>query len=250
MKITLYLEKDDNEIYGLRCSDLFDSFWEGKLIFHDVFEHWFENNHKYFKGDYAHNRAGEIVAYGALYYYISELGLSNRIGRFNIDDTLVNDHYYSIVEAFEDKFDRYGELQLMCNVPKFRESIGTLYDAASILWNKLKENIDVQRLYASGYNKSKLRKLYHYGYNLARRLVPYNYDNQQVLYNFIDSWNKFTKRIDAEDLYNLNYHEAVFNITRRKGIINWTCRFNSYDKSVLITPRNIKHLFIDDFYYD
>ncbi|NJL78548.1 MAG: hypothetical protein HC917_06315 [Richelia sp. SM2_1_7] len=250
MKLKLYLEKDDTGYYGLRCSDLFNSFWEGKLIFHDVFEHWFEDTHKYFKGKYAYNISGEIVAYGALYYYVEELGLNNRVPYCNLDKLLVKDHYYKIVEAFKDNYYRYGELQLMCNVPKVRKSIIELDNAASELWNQLNETIDIQKLYAAGYNKAILRRLYHYGYNLAKRLVPYDYNNQEVLYNFICDWNRFTERVRAEDLYSLNYCDAVFNITKRKGIVSWTCRFTDYNKSILITEKNIKHLFIDNFYYD
>src|SRR4051794_4205956 len=57
----------------------FNAGWGKVMIFHDVFEHWFEKRHKYFKGDYAMNIAGEMVAMGAMWYFFNELGIDNRL---------------------------------------------------------------------------------------------------------------------------------------------------------------------------
>jgi len=62
-KITLDLKEDEaTGIIGFipsTCEE-FNSFTDAIGLFHDVFEHWFENHHKYFKNEYACDRSGEL----------------------------------------------------------------------------------------------------------------------------------------------------------------------------------------------
>ena len=50
----------------------FDPIWDGEFIFHDVFEHSHEGK-KYFRGSHFLNIGGEMVASGALYYFLEDL---------------------------------------------------------------------------------------------------------------------------------------------------------------------------------
>lgn len=71
----------------------FNAFWGGIGIFHDVFEHWFEGKHKYFKDEYAFNVGGEMTAMGAAMYYYYILGIRERdfnSNHINFDQKAIN----------------------------------------------------------------------------------------------------------------------------------------------------------------
>ena len=69
----------------------FNAMWSGTMFFHDVFEHWHEYQHKHFLGKNAMNVGGEMAAMGAMYYYINELGIHNRLSssRYNTDGDIM-----------------------------------------------------------------------------------------------------------------------------------------------------------------
>ena len=75
------------------CS-LFKPFYRPRQIFHDVFEHNFEERHPYFTGNHAFQKEGEIAAMGAWYYYGTRLELSRALAfTRNIHDceTVINE---------------------------------------------------------------------------------------------------------------------------------------------------------------
>lgn len=80
-KITLNIREDEaTGIIGFipeGCED-FNSFTDSIGLFHDIFEHWFEGKHKYFKDEFKCDRSGELVAMGACYYFYNELGIHSR----------------------------------------------------------------------------------------------------------------------------------------------------------------------------
>ena len=65
----------------------FNSAWDSRMIFHDVFEHYCEFRHPWFQGDNAMNVGGEMFAMGHMIYYVDTLGLTERSYNTN--------HFYS-----------------------------------------------------------------------------------------------------------------------------------------------------------
>lgn len=254
MKVKLYLEKDDNEYYGLRCNKVFDSFWSGTGIFHDVFEHWFENNHKYWFGDVAYNRSGEIAAMGAHIYFMEEMYISNRytFNRHSTYENALRENLYPIQETLKyTGEDFYGESKLMHNIP-YQNPVdnSSLENLIEALVEQIKDSPGDSE-FKKQYNFSNISRLKRWGYNQAKKLVPNNGTNTQILYNFIESWENFCNRISAEKLFNLNVDYFEFTITKERNIVEWEVEVvNKYieGKDLIINSENIDILHLEDFY--
>lgn len=159
-KVRLKLFKDNNATgdYGVlpvQCEEQVDfiPFWNGTGIFHDVFEHWFEDIHKYFRNDYAFNQIGEICAMGACSYYWNDLGIYNREinpkSIYTFNQGISSNCKAPIKEAIF-----YGNSYtptLECNIP-YQQSPGSycLNEILEDIWYSLKEAKD------KGYNVIKI----------------------------------------------------------------------------------------------
>lgn len=215
----------------------FNAFWDGIGIFHDVFEHWFEKEHKYFQGDYAMNVGGEMAAMGASSYYYHILGVYNRpLGNHDFGDAIRATTFVEVQDAIQDGgYTRFGK-QLLSNVP-----IQSKLDNSELeyqifqYWQDVKKLTIDERLYepedAIEYKKSvtfrKIADLHRYGHRMAERLVPDNNHNRMVLVDFIDYFNDFCKRYNAEDLY---AHFSTLEISLYKnsiGEISWKAKLCS-----------------------
>ena len=100
-------------------NNAFNAFWNGMGIFHDVFEHWFENEHKYFMGDNAMNVGGEMAAMGAMWYYYAELGVHNRMNERSFhspSDSMRMTTESMIQESIQCGYNQFGNT-LECGVP-------------------------------------------------------------------------------------------------------------------------------------
>ena len=219
MRVKLKLFEDDNGMYGLapdKTIESFDAFWRGATgIFHDVFEHWFEKEHKYFRGSYAMNIAGEVAAMGALAYYVYELGIGEKRshdGRnFFDEDDIVRQTLYDMMEAMKSGNSNYGNT-FECRVPYQKKVDSALLE--SIIqkhWTKIslykRGKCDTyctptEREVAINYRKTvqlwKLKRLYRWGYRMAERKIPNTYENLEMIQRFITYWNNFTKSHSAE----------------------------------------------------
>lgn len=247
MKVELLFFRDDaNGEYGIAHSNAidegFNAFWTGIGIFHDVFEHSHEGKHKYFKGDYAFNVAGEMAAMGSCFYYYNELGVYNRMsGNYyfkgtdrNIIDsgmTLAHENIYSGCGNFGYELRTKIPYQKPLNTNYFDEVVNDSYaeEIERVKFNgdwqlnqyDRQEELDQSRSYKKSCTWSKVLRIHRYGYRMAQRLVPDNWENRDTLVNFINYWNDFTKKNSAEDMF--NYFQGItFNITKHKGCIKWT----------------------------
>ena len=82
MEVLLRFFQDDRTgEYGLAHENSldrgFNAFFNNGL-FHDIMEHYFEDIHPMFSGEYAFNYSGEIAASGHMLWYVHGLGLSDR----------------------------------------------------------------------------------------------------------------------------------------------------------------------------
>jgi len=270
-KIELTFFQDDaNGEWGLTHKDTFDNsygssfnaFWSGMGIFHDIFEHSHEHQNKYFRGDYAMNIGGEMAAMGAMWYYIDQLGVYNRLNNNSIyspGDIMRKSTEDMVQETIEYGGGQFGSV-LESNVPKQRPTENNeLEYQISEYWKKVKgfnpEKNDTEIEYCKQYKNSvsfrKIADLHRYGYRMGERFVPDNYDNQTTLTDFFNVWETFCKNHPAEEMKN-NFRDVTFNIYKENDRITWKAIFHSADrfstKDATITAKNIGHFSIEDYW--
>ena len=261
-KTILELKQDLNiGEYGLsplNVSDLeiFDSTWSGIMVFHDVFEHWFEETLDYFKGENSCNVSGEVVAMGALSYYYDTLGLPNRLKvntNYSHEELIISTTQGFIEDAIMHDSFQYGET-FNSIIPTQEESYSDFLE--SIIdehWSQIEElepQSEEGKIYKQSLSKEKLANCYRFGFELASKIVDDKFQNTNTLYEFIEFWDTFTKNTSAEDLYSMSYETFEFTINEVDGFIQWECLIESYDKTVEINSENLnEYINIKDFYY-
>ena len=265
--VKLRLFEDNNTgIYGLahdnaiEVDNPFNAFWDGIGIFHDVFEHWFENVDENFKDQFAFNVGGEMAAMGACVYYYFTLGIYNRL----IDNT-----YYSFIdqcrfttendiqESIESGYCRFG-YTLESNIKKQSfvdcSDLELMIDEYIDQVKKFKVgkscHHDEEKEYAINYKKSvtkrKIKDLHRWGFRMAENLIPDNNQNQEILINFIEFWNSFCKQNDAKELSNY-FDMLTFEIYKdNDDIVSWEATFNSadtqYNRDYTITSNHTEYV--------
>lgn len=242
-KVRLLFSEDDNTgEYGLvieKCQE-FNSFWNGIGIFHDVFEHWFEDVHPYFRGDNFQNVGGEVAAMGAMCYYVYGMSVMNRpIGR-TFRPVLEDIKMTAISEIQEGIYGGYSNFgsSLECGVP-YQRSTHNAYLESLIedAWYDIQHNTKVgegcnnhiedlrrSRDFRKSVTLGKLQRLFRWGYYSAKRLVPENFHNTQVLSDFITYWDKFCKSCEAETMSRV-FRWVDFTISVKNKELSWTAEF-------------------------
>jgi hypothetical protein len=263
-----FFQDDANGEWGLCHTDTqdsnygngFNAFWGGLGIFHDIFEHSHEHQNKYFRGDYAMNVGGEMTAMGAMWYYYETLGMYNRLnsnGYRSPADMMRETTESEIQEALYSGYCQYGN-ELLSNVPKQRPTEnGELEYQIEKMWKQVKEapikcTDEQEREFAIAYKNSvsfrKIADLHRYGYRMAERMVPDNWDNRTTLVDFMNVWDKFCKDNTAEQMQNY-FRYVTFKIYKENDRISWTVTFegNGYDvKDVKLNADNIKYFSLED----
>lgn len=264
-----FFQDDANGEYGLCHKDTqdsnygngFNAFWGGLGIFHDVFEHSHEHQNKYFRGDYAMNVGGEMAAMGAMWYYYNVLGMYNRLNAngYNAPGDMMRETTHSeIKEALYSGYCQYG-YTLESNVPKQRPTDDSeLEYQIEKMWKETKDAAikctdEQERDFAIGYKRSvtfrKIADLHRYGFRMAERLVPDNYDNRTTLVDFMNVWDAFCKSNSAEDMQN-NFSGVTVKLYKENDRISWKATFHSKDrysiKDVTVTANNIQYFCIED----
>jgi hypothetical protein len=270
----VFFEDNANGEYGLAHKETYDqnqgngfnAFWNGIGIFHDVFEHSHEFTNKYFRGDYALNVGGEMTAMGAMYYYIDEMGVHNRLregtswrghGEIMRESTLSEVH-----EAISSGYCNYG-YTLESNVPKQKPVENGEFEyqleayARRVKELPLSDYDQQEKEFGRNYKQSvtfrKIADLHRYGYRMAEKLVPNSHDNYATLCTFIEFWNVFCKRNAAEDMQR-NFRGLTVKVYRdENGLIDWKGVFHSADKYavkdvVIKSDRNPEHFSIEDYW--
>lgn len=268
VKLTFFCD-DGNGEWGLTHKDTYDdyngsgfnAFWGGMGIFHDIFEHSHEHQNKYFRGDYAMNLGGEMAAMGAMWYYVDQLGMYNRLrdGALYTKGQMMKETTLSeCKDAIYSGYYRYGDT-LLSNVPKQRPTEnGELEDQLQDFWKEIKEypvecTDEQEREFAINYKQSitfrKIADLHRYGYRMAERLVPDNWDNRQMCVDFFNVWNDFCAKYTADEMRGY-FKDVTFKLYKENDRITWKAIFYSADKfsykDVTLTPENIGRFSIED----
>lgn len=269
----LFFEDEQTGEWGLAHEETysgnesFNAFWNGIGIFHDVFEHSHEYTNKYFQDHYAMNVGGEMTAMGAMYYYQYTLGIGRK--------RLFNPNWYGneydlmrittqdmIQEAVNYGYTNFGRV-LNSNVPKQSPiDDGEFEYQIEKYWKECKtfhykddySNVD-EKNSSEAYKKSlsfrKIADLHRYGYRLAEKFVPKNWENRETLIEFIDLWNDITKVNSAEDLAQ-NYKGINFYIYKEKDKIYWKAKMLSkYPQEIediTIKKESNKYISVKDYY--
>jgi len=268
-KVELVFFNDDaNGMWGLAHksthddNSAFNAFWNGTGIFHDVFEHSHEKEHKYFQGDYAMNVGGEMAAMGSMFYYIDELGISNRLrNNYHGNGVVMRESTLSDVqEAISSGYCNYG-YTLESNVPKqrpidngeFEYQLGEYYNQVKKF--EVSDNSEQETEFSKGYKESvtfrKIADLHRYGYRMAERLVPNKYDNRTTLSTFIAFWNDFTQKNEAETLQN-DFDGLTFYLYKdENGFVSWKAILEArypMDCNNAVITENTKHFSVEDYW--
>ncbi len=184
----------------------FNAFWNGIGIFHDVFEHWFEDKHKYFSGEHAFNVCGEMCAMGAAFYYYNMIGSSralNPYGDFN--DAIMRTTIDMVHEAVSYGYCDFGaELKTKIPNQKRIEEFGIEYYLDKYIKKAKKfevgtEDYERGERFKNSVSFSSIANPHRYGYRMAEKLVPNTQNNFNTLSGFIKFFNDFCKGNTAEE---------------------------------------------------
>lgn len=201
--------------------DGFNAFWDGRGLFHDVFEHWFELEHPLFQGESAMNIGGEMAAMGAMWYYFDELRLYDRqsvsarqFGGWD-GNVMRRSTESEILEAIGSGYCNFG-YELISAVKRQKPTDNSeLEFQIDMYWNNIQDyKRDVrgeqEKEFADNYRKSitksKIANLHRWGYRMAAKLIPHNSENRCTLSEFISFFDTFCKANKAEEIARLcNY---------------------------------------------
>lgn len=216
----------------------FNAFWTGIGIFHDCFEHYFEGNTKPFVGDDAYTIWGEVAAMGAALQYVTELGVYNRKlnNRWHIRDSI----FGTVYDMFQDA--EYNKLEI-----GYAESMGFPLTKCPVKYQKPNDiDYNWQDVVGNGFRtircpeqyKQDIKNTMRWGSKLANKLyfkeMPW----------LIDELNRFTKEIEAEELYNMyiTQIEFKFKVIRHKLIYS-KVKFNTVNKWFNLKNFNLELLY-------
>lgn len=213
----------------------FNAFWNGIGTFHDVFEHWFEKEHKYFKGEAALNVGGEMTAMGAYFYFVEEMGIYKRTPKnswYSNGALMRNTTESEVVEAISQGYCNFG-YTLESNVPTQRPCNNSEldYQCDELYKNAMKAELpeenefeygeyEAAKTYKESVTLSKIRNLHRYGYKMAEKMFPDNWQNRNTLNEFIEYWDNFTANNEAEELANI-FKGITITVRKKAGKLSW-----------------------------
>lgn len=234
----------------------FNAFWNGIGIFHDVFEHSHEYTHKYFKGDYAMNLAGEMAAMGAYTYFVHELWVRNRPPQSNwhLTDPIsqaINTTFGYVQETTHSGYVDFGDTLDTCIPYQRPVEDANLEGLIDEYWEKIQgltihttepEELAYAKQFLKSLTKRKIADTHRYGWRMAQRLAP-SYDCRDTLVDFIDLWTAFCKENNPQKLaYHIRGIE--FNLYRcNGGLLDWEATFIGHEREkIKANQKNLLHL--------
>ena len=240
-KVEFDLEQDEvSGIWGLMPRDCkageFNAFTDGIGIFHDIFEHYFEEKYPRFSGASSYSTLGEVAALGHALAF-KDLGVNSRETKrsiYTLEDSLMFDIEELCRQTAEDSTVYKGT-----DVPFSYYSLSKvdhLFEGWYIL-----EQLDVLKLrlkemfpdksakeFKDILNVSKAKQAFIWGYVQVAKF--YNADHSYDLSEFITEWMKFTESIKWE--YIADFIESVYiTVEFDKTRIFWTATFNRHTES-------------------
>jgi len=235
--VSLKIFQDEGGNFGASHKDTyqngFDAFWSGRTIFHDVFEHWFENKHEYFINKCAMNRSGECAAMGAALYYYNELAVHSRALNSRSIYTFEKMTQLENELAIKDSLMRSSDFgnKFESIIPNQDECNSALEYGVDDLWENVRnyqktieiddEDKESTTIYRNSLTKAKVRNAYRWGYNMAENLIPNEAGNNIVMEDFITFFDDFCKNNEAECMLEA-FSGLVINIYSEKNKFNET----------------------------
>lgn len=246
--LTVKLEVTNNDEatgeWGLRHAgnDEFNTFWSAIGICHDVFEHSHEGLYPYFSGKYENNVAGEIVAMGALTYYLDnfyQYAFRRRPepGYYSVEQSIVATTQDFMEEGFEYGGTNYFYEGLVHNVP-YQKPIDS-YLLTSVINEHSYKIEECREKYPKAHEllktvrESDLKRLYRFGYNYYSKIVPWSEQNEETLCKFYDFWETIINCYTAEefgnscsyvivDIFHNSNKDIVWEINFRNDYTGWS----------------------------
>lgn len=248
-EITLRLGEHYSGAYGAAPIDLwedFDAFWGGNGgIHHDVFEHYFEETHPYFRGQYKANVLGEIAASAHMWYFQNILCCNRRnmSGGWMSNEDMIQETFSYLLDNCRGS-NNFGD-ELYCNIPYQRPTNNPgLEDFIKSYLEKFpklhpdREDMgrycnDAHYGQAMRYYKTvtpeKIRSAIRWGYRMAEKSCPNTNANRREMDEFIAYWDDWCKEYSAERISHF-YDRIQFKVWLKDKTIQWTCRFrDNYD---------------------
>ncbi len=222
----------------------FNSFWDGKMMFHDVFEHYFEEESIYFRGSYAGNIVGEMAAAGHYAYYFQMFGWEFLDKRLYGDPSrqyhvIRNFTRGEVLNAIDGGYSSFGSV-LLCNLPYQKDTCDCNFEfeiddyiceiqSTPVVTTDPDERRDAT-IFKESCKPSYFRRAHRWGYHQAKKIFPENEwkHNKKVVLDFIDYWQRFCKDTSAEEMMSM-YKYLEFTITTVKGKTNWKANFISHE---------------------
>jgi len=243
--VKLELTQDEDGTWGLLPDGSddygFNSFWTGVGIFHDVFEHYFEMENKYFMGDYAFNIGGEIAAMGHLAYYKTHFDISKRSSRYIDDQSLIDTTFDHDFFYGHKDYPDFGDI-LMSKVPRVRKSlpygVENLINEHHYRVKEIELKTEAVIRYKKSFTYGKIRDLYAWGFNRASKIIPRSDENRPFINEFCEYWDNFCKKYTPEELeYGVN--AFVFRVYPGEKA-RWTVKVQLKENYELISMNKFK----------
>lgn len=246
-------------------SDGFNAFWDGRGLFHEAFEHWFEHKHPHFLGEAAMNIGGEMAAMGALWYYFDELGVHSRQQPGNIHwfgDSMRRTTEDMVTEVLNEGYCQFGQV-LVSEVPKQRPTDNSELECQlDLYWNNVKgHKVDkwgharddkrakeMAAIYRKSLSKRKIQDLHRWGYRMASELVPNHYENRETLSEFITFWDKFCKNNRAEEIAQVCNYLTIKLFRDEDERVTWKAYLTGQPGTGIHELEVTEHFSVEDLY--
>lgn len=189
----LFKEDEAYGLWGLVPEPMqytFNSFWNIQGLFHDVFEHWFEQILPIFSGNNSNTIYGECAAEGMKAFFYGDLGVNMfREGYTGpvifTEDVIPHINNYLIEDEAEYEM---KSIHLPTIKPMRSYSVSNALSEIEYILN----GYGMKKANRKGLKMSCFRNAYWYGYRLADKLFG-RYDPKEVyvkLTDFIEDWYK------------------------------------------------------------
>lgn len=242
--VTFDLTEDENMGgYGLlqdivndnNSEGLFQVNWTTRMLFHDLFEHYFEGRGKFsFRNMF--NIQGEMYAMGHFSYYQEYYQVFNNKSIHTDCDTAVHTTWYELLESFQDNCQSFPSNIISIPYQRPIESC-FLSEVEFIYLKNLKDFTTKQKLKYNITDRNVI-DLHRLGYKKAKSILPYSSDNYWMVKEFLEYWDKFFKN-DAEQLYYyINKIDFVVDGPPLKR--KWKATFHLKDINETITIKSNK----------
>lgn len=178
----------------------FDPFYSVDGIFHDVFEHYFEGEHKYFSNENKCTVYGEMVAIGHKLYFYDKLGINSfRYRRFSASpSTWREDTEPLLEEYFSENYTNY-DIENCC-IPYQKPIYGSCIGIEGIIedyQSRLKEISTDARV-----KPAYIANAYRYGWRMAEREWGHDWhSSHNLLDHFLETWNRILDGRNEDSLF-------------------------------------------------